>query len=202
VVSVERPVTIAVAGTHSTGKSTFLARLAHALRREGVEVATVADLAEQAHRTGLPILHAHNYTSTLWIMTRGISEELATWPHADVLLVDRPIPDALGYYLAALAYRDEEPDPAAIDHLSTLAHHHSIHYDLVLRTVLDDKIPIGAGRDRNHRYRRLADHHVERVLCQLSIGHELLNANQHDTTLERVADFALERLRRTSVIGR
>jgi hypothetical protein len=94
-------------GTHSTGKSTFLARLAHVLRREGIEVATVADLAEQAHRTGLPILHAHNYTSTLWIITRGISEELAAWPHADVLLVDRPVPNALGYSFAALAYRDE-----------------------------------------------------------------------------------------------
>jgi hypothetical protein len=148
VVNVERPVTIAVAGTHSTGKSTFLARLAHVLRREGIEVATVADLAEQAHRTGLPILHAHNYSSTLWIMARGISEELATWPHADVLLVDRPVPDALGYYLAALAYRGETPDPTAIEHLSALARHHSAHYDLVMRTVLDQDIPIGEGRDR------------------------------------------------------
>ena len=83
-------------------------------------------------------------------MTRGISNELATWPHADVLLIDRPVPDALGYYLAALAYRDETPDPAAIEHLRALAHHHSTHYDLVLRTVLDDNIPIGKGRDRNH----------------------------------------------------
>lgn len=200
-VNVERPVTIAVAGTHSTGKSTFLARLAHALRRDGVEVATVADLAEQAHRTGLPILHSHSYPSTLWIMTRGISEELAAWPHADVLLVDRPVPDALGYYLAALAYRDETPDPAAIEHLSALAHHHSTHYDLVLRTVLDGTIPIGEGRDRNHRYRRLADHHVERVLLRLGIGHELLPADQHDPTLERVADFTLDRLARTSSVG-
>ncbi len=199
--TVERPVTIAVAGTHSTGKSTFLARLAHALRREGIEVATVADLAEQAHRTGLPILHAHTYVSTLWIMTRGISEELATWPHADVLLIDRPVPDALGYYLAALAYRDEAPDAAAVEHLSTLAHHHSSHYDLVLRTVLDDNIPIGEGRDRNHRYRRLADHHVGRVLLQLGIGHELLLADRHDPTLERVADFTFQRLFRTSATG-
>jgi hypothetical protein len=202
VVSIERPVTIAVAGTHSTGKSTFLARLAHALRREGIEVATVADLAEQAHRTGLPILHAHNYTSTLWIMTRGISEELATWPHADVLLVDRPVPDALGYYLAALAYRDETPDPVAIEPLTTLARHHSAHYDLVLRTVLDDHIPLGQGRDQNHRYRRLADHHVEHVLHQLGIGHELLLADRHEPTLERAADFTLDRLARTTTAGR
>jgi hypothetical protein len=201
VVNVERPVTIAVAGTHSTGKSTFLARLAHSLRREGIEVATVADLAEQAHRTGLPILHSHTYTSTLWIMTRGISEELATWPHADVLLIDRPVPDALGYYLAALAHRGETADPTALDHLSTLARHHSIHYDLVLRTVLDDAIPIGEGRDRDSRYRRLADHHVERVLFNLRIPHEPLLADRHDAALERVADFTVDRLSRSATAG-
>ena len=201
-VSIERPLTIAIAGAHSTGKSTFLARLAHVLRREGVEVATVADLAEQAQRTGLPILHSHNYASTLWIMTRGISEELGTWPHADVLLVDRPVPDALGYYLAALAYRDETPDPAAINRLSTLAHHHSTHYDIVLRTVLDEDIPLGEGRDRNHRYRRLAAHHVERVLHQLSIDHVPLHADQHEAALARVVDLASERLQHASAAGR
>jgi signal recognition particle GTPase len=97
VVIIERPVTIAAAGAHSTGKSTFLARLAHALRRHDLEVATVADLGEEALRIGLPILHSHTYASTLWIMTRGISQEIATWAHIDVLLIDRPVPDALGY---------------------------------------------------------------------------------------------------------
>ena len=72
-VPLDRPVTIAVLGTHSTGKSTFLARLAHELRRQDVQVATVADLGEQAQRIGLPILINHTFTSTLWIITRGIS---------------------------------------------------------------------------------------------------------------------------------
>jgi len=39
---VDRPVTVGVTGTHSTGKSTFLARLAHELRLRHIEVATVA----------------------------------------------------------------------------------------------------------------------------------------------------------------
>jgi hypothetical protein len=196
----QRPVTVAVAGTHSTGKSTFLARLAHALRRNGFEVATVADLAEQALRTGLPILHGHTYSSTLWIMTRGISEELGTWPHADVLLIDRPVPDALGYYLAALAYRDEAPDPAAVKHLRALAAQHSVHYDLVLRTVLNEAIPLGdeKHRDRNDRYRRLADHHVAHVLHDLGIKHEPLFAHAHDAALERVTEFTVNRLSNTA----
>ena len=191
--SVERPLTIAVTGAHSTGKSTFLARLARQLRQHDLEVATVADLGEQAQQIGLPILHSHTYTSTLWIMTRGISNEIATWPHADVLLVDRPVPDALGYYLAALAYRDEHPDAVLLAHLRTLAAQHSMHYDLIFRTELDHTVPLGTNkaRDDNTRYRRLADHHIAAVLHDLRIGHELLALDGHDTAINRTIEFTL-----------
>jgi AAA domain len=149
VIAVERPLTIAVAGAHSTGKSTFLARLAHALRQHDLQVATVADLGERALQIGLPILHSHTYTSTLWIMTQGISNEIATWAHVDVLLIDRPVPDALGYYLAALDHRGEPPDPDAIAHLRSIAAKHSVHYDLLYRTTLDQHLPLGTDKTRD-----------------------------------------------------
>lgn len=66
----------------------------------GYCVASVADLGENALRMGLPILENHTWASTLWFMTRGISNEVEAWSHADVILVDRPVPDALGYYRA------------------------------------------------------------------------------------------------------
>jgi len=88
---VEPPITIGVLGAHSTGKSTFLARLAHELRRRHVQVATVADLGEQAQRNGMPILFNHTWASTLWFVTKGISQELEAWAHAEVVLVDRAI---------------------------------------------------------------------------------------------------------------
>jgi hypothetical protein len=193
--SVERPLTIAVTGAHSTGKSTFLARLARQLREHDLEVATVADLGEQAQQIGLPILHSHTYASTLWIMTRGISNEIGTWPHADVLLIDRPVPDALGYYLAALDYRDERPDPTLLGNLRTLAAQHAVHYDLIFRTELDHTVPLGSNkaRDDNTRYRRLADHHIAAVLHDLGIGHELLALDGHDTAITRATEFTLTR---------
>jgi AAA domain len=196
VVNVERPVTIAAAGAHSTGKSTFLARLAHELRRADLEVATVADLGEEALRIGLPILHSHTYASTLWIMTRGISHEIAAWAHVDVLLIDRPVPDALGYYHAALAHRDEQPDPEALRHLRSLAAHHAVHYDLIYRTTLDDQVPLGTNkpRDRDLRFRALADTHVHRVLTDLAIPHRQLAADAHDAAVEDAARFALDQL--------
>ncbi|WP_329408640.1 ATP-binding protein [Nocardia vinacea] len=194
--AIERPVTIAVVGTHSTGKSTFLARLAHELRRAGLEVATVADLGEQAQRMGLPILWNHTWVSTLWIMTRGISNELEAWLHADTVLVDRAVPDALGYYRAALEYRGETADPDGSAYLETLARSHSDCYNLIFRTQIDPHIPLGTNkvRDGNHQFRTLADHHVEAVLRELTLPWLPLAADGHDTALALALDFVTEKL--------
>jgi hypothetical protein len=193
---VEKPVVVAVLGTHSTGKSTFLARLAHDLRREQIQVATVADLGEQAQRIGLPILRNHTWVSTLWIITRGISNELESWLHSDVVLVDRAVPDALGYYRAALAYRGEQPDPDVQARLEALVRDHSTSYDLLYRTTLDPDIPLGDGkpRDPDQTFRSLADHHVGAVLRDLDLPHRLLPADGHDHALHDALDFIRGRL--------
>lgn len=189
--NIERPVMIAVLGTHSTGKSTFLARLAHDLRCQRLEVATVADLGEQAQRIGLPILFNHTWASTLWIITRGISNELEAWLHADVVLVDRGVPDALGYYRAALAYRDEPADEPVLGYLEALVRGHSSRYDLMFRTTLDRSIPLGDNktRDTQSEFRALADRHIGLVLNDLDLPHELLPSNGHDLALAHAIDF-------------
>jgi hypothetical protein len=151
---VTRPVTIALVGTHSTGKTTFVHALADRLRRNRVDVAVVNDLGVNALELGLPILWNHTWASTMWIITRGISLELEAWLEADVLLVDRGIPDALGYYEAALAYRGALPEPERLEQLGRIVADHAQHYDLILRTELDPSIPLGAEkpRDTDMRY--------------------------------------------------
>jgi AAA domain-containing protein len=198
----DKPLMIGVMGTHSTGKSTFLARLAHELRRQHIQVATVADLGEQAQRTGLPILHNHTWASTLWFATRGISYELEAWLHGDVVLVDRPVPDALGYYRAALEYRGEQPEPTTLAYLESLVRGHSVHYDLLFRTTLDPSIPLGANkeRDQDSEFRVLADHFVGRVLDELDLAHELLPADGHDQALFQAIDFVTAGLARQAAV--
>jgi hypothetical protein len=196
----EQPVTVAVLGTHSTGKSTFLARLAHDLRRRQISVGTVADLGEQAQRIGMPILFNHTCVSTLWIMARGISEELEAWLHSDVVLIDRPVPDALGYYRAALEYRRETPDRAEMAKLEALAANHSDRYDLMFRTTLDPAIPMGDNktRDDDSEFRVLADKHVQEVMRDLGLPHEELPADGHDLALDKAISFVTARICRTT----
>ncbi|MFI6779269.1 AAA family ATPase [Nocardia sp. NPDC050412] len=191
-----RPVTIAVTGTHSTGKSTFLQRIVERLHRERVEVAVVADLGAQAAEHGLPILHEHTWASTLWIITRGMSLEARAWTQADVVLVDRPVSDALGYYEAALEYCGAQPHSANIDQLEQLVARHVRHYDLVVRTVLDPTIPLDLSKPRGTdlEFRALADRHVAKVLERLGIGHDLLPSDGHDRALVEVTAFIKGRL--------
>lgn len=124
---------------------------------------------------------------------QGISNEIATWPHADVLLIDRPVPDALGYYLAALDHRHDHPDPDLLGHLRTLATQHAMRYDLIFRTALDDTVALGTNkaRDDNRRYRRLADHHIGAVLAELLVPHRLLPVDGHDSAITAAAEFTL-----------
>lgn len=70
-----RPVTIAITGTHSTGKSSFLHTLAEQLHRDRIEVAIVADLGAEAAANGLPILDRHTWATTLWFLSRGMAAE-------------------------------------------------------------------------------------------------------------------------------
>jgi len=49
-------VKVAVAGTHSTGKTTFLTRLRHLLETAGYHVATVSDQAAGARDLGFPTM--------------------------------------------------------------------------------------------------------------------------------------------------
>jgi AAA domain len=193
---VDQPVTIGVVGAHSTGKTMFLTRLANDLRRQHVQVATVTDLGEQAQRLGLPILFNHTWASTQWFITRGISQEIEAWLHGEVVLVDRAVPDALGYYLAALEYRGERPESRTLSDLRSLVRRHSRHYDLLFRTTLDPSIPLGDNkvRDQDVEFRLLADQHVERALHELDLPHDPLPAGGHDQALVRVMAFITGRL--------
>jgi hypothetical protein len=192
----ERPVTIAVTGAHSTGKSTFLARLAHRLRRQHLRVATIADLGEQAQRAGLPVLYHHTWASTLWVITRGISNEVHAWHHADIVLIDRPVPDALAYYRAALDYRQESPIQRRLAQLECLVKLHSEHYDLIFRTTLDHTRPLGRNkpRDTNTKYRLLADRHVRNTLTDLELPHQLLTSNNHHAAIDHSLALIDQRL--------
>jgi AAA domain len=148
--------TIAVAGTHSTGKSTFLDEIATRLRAKNISIGRVVDTASRARSAGFPILREHVYESTLWIMAEGLRQEMEAALKFDVVLVDRPLLDAYGYLLAALTSTGRDIDEGRRLELEQIAVAHQGRYDWFATTILDKRIPLGPERDPDAAFREIA----------------------------------------------
>jgi hypothetical protein len=163
-----RPFKIAVAGTHSTGKSTFVTALLSALTQAGFAAKGVHDSAADARSLGFPILADHSFESTAWLMSQAIRLETEASLQADVIVVDRPVPDALGYLRAALRHQSRELDPGRVERLEEICRTWVGEYDLIFVTVLDDQVPIGPGRPDDKAFRRLAARCVAEVFEEMA----------------------------------
>ena len=182
---------IAVAGTHSTGKSTFLTELARRLEGEGFRVGRVADVASKAHDLGFPILRDHVYESTLWIIAEGIRQEMEEALRSDVVLVDRPVLDAVGYLLAALDATDRtEP---RLPELEVIATAHTPYYDWVGVTVLDEAAPLGPDRDLDLSFRVGAAKRIEELAGRFAPGAVRLERGREKEIQDQAINFVLSR---------
>lgn len=163
------PKFIAFTGTHSTGKSTFVDSLTDVAEKRGLRVGKVKDNAAECAMAGFPILKDHTFSSTLWIMATVIREEQHEGLVADLVIVDRPVSDAIGYLEAALAVTGRDVPSEDRNHLYALAKLHSPRYDLLFKTVLDESVPLAPGRDPDLAYRKEVDSHIGAALSQLGV---------------------------------
>ena len=160
----KRPFKVGVAGTHSTGKTTLVKALRNRLVDMGLEVGHVDDLARRALDRGFPILREHTFESTLWIMAECMRQEAEQSLSCKVILVDRPVLDALGYLYAALSVTDREIDQRRRKALESIARAHTADYDVLVLTTLDTSIPLGPGRDDDPVFREAASDAVAKLI--------------------------------------
>ncbi|WP_426803428.1 AAA family ATPase [Xanthomonas campestris] len=160
---------IAITGTHSTGKSTFVDFISKMARARGLRVGTVKDNASECARLGFGILRSHTFESTLWIMATVIREEQFESLGADLVIVDRPVSDAIGYLEAALSTTERSIPTDEMEYLYALAKLHSPRYDLIFKSVLDERIALGEGRDPDLLFRKEVDQRISGVLATLDI---------------------------------
>lgn len=172
---------IGVAGTHSTGKSTFITKLREIFEQQGLVVSTLSDFATHAKDKGFPILTQHTFASTLWIVTKNISLELEAELHADVILIDRPVIDALGYLNAALKYTNREITLDESIYLKSIIQLHSKRYDLLFATVLDKSIE--QNLDKDLVFREIVDEQIHNIFRILDIPYYGLTSNNFDTSI-------------------
>jgi hypothetical protein len=191
---IRRPIKIGVAGTHSTGKSSFLEALAPVLQQLCLKPANIGGLADRAKALGFPILADHTFDSTLWIMAEGLRQEAEASLRCNVILVDRPVPDALGYLLAALEVSGRQEDPRRIEELVAIARAHAGDYDILIITSPDPNIPLGDGRDSDSQLRVAAANHIDSLISEFAPGAWRLTSSNADELVARTRAFLSSRI--------
>lgn len=186
---------LGIAGTHSTGKSTFIEKVENEAKNKGISVVRISDTATKCKDAGFPILENHTFESTLWIVVSVIKAELEAEISADLVLVDRPVPDALGYLEAALKVTGREINNEERNYLYNLVKAHSSRYDLLLKTKLDESIPIGEGRPDNMNFRREANFEIENVLNFLEIPYLDPNSEETRDNIKKIFELILAKKR-------
>jgi predicted ATPase len=191
---IKPPVKIGITGTHSTGKTTFFDTLAPELTRSGLRVCRISDIARTAKSLGFPILTEHTFESTLWIIAECMRREAEASLTNDVILVDRPVIDALGYLRAALQLSRRTINERRLDELATIVKAHTPDYDLLVATSLDNSIEIGKGRDPNTEFREAAGHHIETLVSELAPSALRMTSSNGTDILTQTAAFVSSRL--------
>ena len=87
---------IAFVGTHGTGKTTLAHELVSKLKREGIDVGF---LGEIARKCPLPINEQTSKKSQIWIILSQIIREIEEEGKSDFLICDRSVLDSYCYYV-------------------------------------------------------------------------------------------------------
>lgn len=185
---------IAIAGTHSTGKSSFLTSLRDMFEQRGVRVAQLPSLANAAQAKGFPILRNHTYDSTLWIIGGCMQQEAEARLVADVVLVDRPVIDALAYLTAALDVTGRELPTEQLLSLKAIVAGHSRTYDKLFITKLDPALPLASGRDSDLVYRGAVAYHLDDLANELTPDAQSVAMSCYPELVTQCVTYAEERL--------
>ena len=174
---------IAVAGTHSTGKSTFIANLHRELRDREVSAECVHPSARRAMELGFPILSGQTFESTAWMMAQTIQLEMDAALRSNIVLVDRPVPDALGYLLGALRHTGRVIEEERLNRLDAICASWIQEYHLVIVTELDPSMPLAADRDTDYEFRIAAGKAIREVVSRMTSQHLVLRRGEEESAL-------------------
>jgi nicotinamide riboside kinase len=89
---------IAFVGSHGVGKTTLCFDLAARLKRRGVNVDMVKEVARASP---LPVNRKTSREAQLWILCTQVAEEIRASSHSDVVVCDRAALDNYAYFFLA-----------------------------------------------------------------------------------------------------
>ena len=170
---------IAFIGTHGVGKTTLCYELAAALKRDGVHVDIVKEVARLSP---LPINQKTSLEAQTWIFLTQMAEEIRSSSQHDVVVCDRSVLDNYAYLM--FAFGRQKP-------IERFMHHWMKSYDLLFKVPFSGVVSDDGVRDTDTFFAESIDHLVDQLLAERDLPHERLAPNDRAGWIHRVKDVVL-----------
>jgi nicotinamide riboside kinase len=174
-------VKIAFIGTHGVGKTTLCYDLAAALKRQGVHVDMVKEVARLSP---LPINRQTSIEAQTWILMTQVAEEIRSAAYHAVVVCDRSVLDNYAYML--LACGRQPPYERFVAYWMKT-------YDLLFKVPISGAPSADGVRDTDEFFMRSIDQLVDRLLGEMKVPYESLAPDRREGWIERVRDIVLKR---------
>ncbi len=170
---------LAFIGTHGVGKTTLCYDLAAALKRQGVNVDMVKEVARLSP---LPINRKTSLEAQMWILTTQVAEEIRSATQADVVVCDRSVLDNYAYMTFACGR--QKPIERFVEYwLKT--------YDLLFKVPISGAASPDGVRDTDEFFMRNIDTLVDTLLAEKKVAHERLDG-ERETWIGAVKECVLK----------
>ena len=116
-------------------------------------------------------------------MAETMRQEVVASLKSEVILVDRPVPDALGYLVAALEYTDRRLDNVRLERLEGICTSWVGEYDLLFLTKLDESVPLATGRESDEVFRTFVGEAIGKVVGRVAPEHKVLRRGREKDAL-------------------
>ncbi|GLH66020.1 ATP-binding protein [Geothrix edaphica] len=170
---------IAFIGTHGVGKTTLCYELAAALKREGVHVDIVKEVARLSP---LPINQKTSLEAQTWIFLTQMAEEIRSGSQHDAVVCDRSVLDNYAYMM--LAFGRQLP-------IERFMHHWMKSYDLLFKVPFTGHLAADGVRDTDTFFAESIDQLVDKLLEERSIPFERLEPGNRPGWIHRVKEVVL-----------
>lgn len=165
---------IAFIGTHGVGKTTLCYEIAACLKRDGLNVDMVKEVARMSP---LPINRQTSLEAQTWILMTQVAEEIRSSAHHEVVLCDRSVLDNYAYLVRACG-RQAPLEPFLDAWMRT--------YDLLFKVPVLGRADADGVRDTDEAFVHDIDDLVEALLSEKGLAPERLPADHRDTWRELV----------------
>lgn len=171
---------LAFIGTHGVGKTTLCYDLASALKRQGLNIDLVKEVARLSP---LPINRQTSLEAQLWILMSQVAEEIRSSAHHEVVICDRSVLDNYAYMTYACGRQKA---------IERFVDYWMKSYDMLFKVPISGRAAADGVRDTDEFFMRAIDRMVDTLLVEKKIPCEQLPEGQRDAWIGIVKDLVLK----------